>query len=55
MELKGPKLTEWSELAIQHAREKAVKMAGEGLRAKSVHLALESYRAGLEAKVQLRN
>ncbi|RAP69457.1 hypothetical protein ACZ87_03756 [Candidatus Erwinia dacicola] len=52
MGLKGRKLGEWSELAIQLARENAVEMAGEGLRAESVHLALESYRADLEAKVQ---
>ncbi|KMV68816.1 recombinase [bacteria symbiont BFo2 of Frankliniella occidentalis] len=52
MGLKGRKLGEWPELAIQLAREKAVEMSGEGLRAESVHLALESYRADLEAKVQ---
>ena len=44
MGLKGKKLGEWPELAIQLAREKALGMAEGGLRAESVHAALEMYR-----------
>ncbi len=39
------------ELAIQLAREKALGMADGGLRAESVHAALEMYRDDLKAKV----
>ena len=49
--LKGKKLGEWPELAIQLAREKALGMAEGGLRAESVHAALEMYRDDLKAKV----
>ncbi|HFF5806542.1 TPA: recombinase, partial [Escherichia coli] len=51
MGLKGKKLGEWPELAIQLAREKALGMADGGLRAESVHAALEMYRDDLKAKV----
>ena len=51
MGLKGKKLGEWPELAIQLAREKALGMAEGGLRAESVHAALEMYRDDLKAKV----
>lgn len=51
MGLKGKKLGEWPELAIQLAREKALGMAEGGLRAESVHAALEMYREDLKAKV----
>ncbi len=51
MGLKGKKLGEWPELAIQLAREKALGMADCGLRAESVHAALEMYRDDLKAKV----
>ncbi|MBZ4236864.1 hypothetical protein LAM40_25565, partial [Mycobacterium tuberculosis] len=40
MGLKGKKLGEWPELAIQLAREKAAEMAGDGLRSESVHAAI---------------
>ncbi|HED1914418.1 TPA: tyrosine-type recombinase/integrase [Kluyvera cryocrescens] len=51
MVLKGKKLGEWPELAIQIAREKALDMAKGGLRAETVHAALEMYRDDLRGKV----
>lgn len=51
MGLKGKKLGEWPELAIQIAREKVSEIAEGGLRAESVHAALEMYREDLKAKV----
>lgn len=51
MGLKGKKLGEWPELAIQIAREKALEMAKGGLRAETVHAALEMYRSDLKGKV----
>lgn len=52
MGLKGKKLGEWPELAIQLAREKALEMAEHGLRAESVKQVLSQYEADLYAKVE---
>lgn len=52
MGLKGQKLGEWPELAIQLAREKAIEMAEHGLRAESVQQVLKQYEDDLDAKVQ---
>jgi integrase len=52
MELKGQRLGEWPEMAIQIAREKAASISAEGLRAESVHFVLKKYEADLAAKVE---
>lgn len=52
MGLKGQKLGEWPELAIQLAREKALELAEHGLRAESVKQVVSQYEADLYAKVQ---
>lgn len=51
MGLKGGKLGEWPEMAIEVAREKAHAAAVNGLRSESVHYVIEQYRQDLSAKV----
>lgn len=52
MGLKGKKLGEWPEMAIQIAREKAQDIADNGLKAESVQQAIREYEEDLYAKVQ---
>ncbi len=52
MQLKGRKLGEWPEMTLPVAREKALEIAEGGLKAESVHAALEAYRDDLAAKVE---
>ncbi|HEJ7999386.1 TPA: recombinase [Serratia liquefaciens] len=51
MGLKGKKLGEWPEMAIQIAREKAKDIADHGLKAESVQQAIKEYEGDLQAKV----
>lgn len=50
--LKGRKLGNWPELQIAIAREKAHDIAADGLRAESVHQAIDMYESDLSAKVE---
>lgn len=52
MGLKGKKLGEWPEMAIQIAREKAKDIADNGLKAESVQMAIKEYEGDLQAKVE---
>lgn len=52
MGLKGKKLGEWPEMAIQIAREKAKDNADNGLKAESVQMAIKEYEGDLQAKVE---
>ncbi|AIN12727.1 MULTISPECIES: tyrosine-type recombinase/integrase [Yersinia pseudotuberculosis complex] len=51
MALKGKKLGEWPEMAIQVAREKAKDLSEGGLTSDSVHSVIRAYEADLALKV----
>ncbi|MBK5145875.1 recombinase [Budviciaceae bacterium BWR-B9] len=51
MGLKGRKLGEWPEMAVQIARERASDMASEGLKAESVQQVITLYENDLAGKV----